>query len=43
MASTAVVPAVIYLLTDTYCTGEVIALDGGYNIHQSCFFQKEGS
>jgi 3-oxoacyl-[acyl-carrier protein] reductase len=37
----AVVPAVLYLLTDNYCTGEVIALDGGYNIHQSDFFQKE--
>jgi NAD(P)-dependent dehydrogenase (short-subunit alcohol dehydrogenase family) len=43
MASAAVVPAVLYLLTDNYCTGEVIALDGGYNIHQSCFFQKEGT
>jgi NAD(P)-dependent dehydrogenase (short-subunit alcohol dehydrogenase family) len=40
MASAAVVPAVLYLLTDNYCTGEVIALDGGYNIHQSCFFNK---
>jgi len=35
----AVVPAVLYLLTDNYCTGEVIALDGGYNIHLSRFFQ----
>jgi NAD(P)-dependent dehydrogenase (short-subunit alcohol dehydrogenase family) len=43
MASAAVVPAVLYLLTDNYCTGEVIALDGGYNIHQSCFFQEEES
>ena len=43
MSSAAVVPAVLYLLTDNYCTGEVIALDGGYNIHQSCFFQEEKS
>lgn len=43
MSPGAVVPAVLYLLTDNYCTGEVIALDGGYNIHQSCFFQKESS
>jgi 3-oxoacyl-[acyl-carrier protein] reductase len=35
----AVVPAVLYLLTDNYCTGEVIALDGGYNISLSRYFQ----
>jgi 3-oxoacyl-[acyl-carrier protein] reductase len=35
----AVVPAVLYLLTDNYCTGEVIALDGGYNIQQDSYFQ----
>ena len=35
----AVVPAVLYLLTDNYCTGEVIALDGGYNIQQNSYFQ----
>ena len=43
MAPGAIVPAVLYLLTDNYCTGEVIALDGGYNIHQSSHFQKERS
>jgi NAD(P)-dependent dehydrogenase (short-subunit alcohol dehydrogenase family) len=43
MAPAAVVPAVLYLLTDNYCTGEMIALDGGYNLHQSCFFQNEKS
>ena len=35
----AIVPAVLYLLTDNYCTGEVIALDGGYNIQLNRYFQ----
>jgi NAD(P)-dependent dehydrogenase (short-subunit alcohol dehydrogenase family) len=35
----AVVPAVLYLLTDNYVTGEVIALDGGYNIQLNRYFQ----
>lgn len=35
----AVVPAVLYLLTDNYVTGCVVPLDGGYNIQSSTFFQ----
>jgi NAD(P)-dependent dehydrogenase (short-subunit alcohol dehydrogenase family) len=35
----AVVPAVLYLLTDNYITGEVIALDGGYHIELNRYFQ----
>ena len=35
----AVVPAVLYLLTDNYVTGEVIPLDGGYNITLNRYFQ----
>jgi NAD(P)-dependent dehydrogenase (short-subunit alcohol dehydrogenase family) len=35
----AVVPAVLYLLTDNYVTGEVIALDGGYHIELKRYFQ----
>ncbi len=35
----AVVPAVLYLLTDNYVTGEAIALDGGYNINMCNYFQ----
>lgn len=35
----AVVPAVLYLLTDNYVTGEVIALDGGYHIELNRYFQ----
>jgi len=35
----AVVPAVLYLLTDNYVTGEVIALDGGFNIELKRYFQ----
>lgn len=34
-----VVPAVLYLLTDNYVTGETIALDGGYNINMVSYFQ----
>ena len=34
-----VVPAVLYLLTDNHVTGEVIALDGGYNITLNRYFQ----
>lgn len=36
----AVVPAVLYLLTDNYVTGEAIALDGGYNINLCNYFQE---
>ena len=39
MAPGAVVPAVLYLLTDNYVTGEVIALDGGFNIELKRYFQ----
>ena len=39
MDPAAVVPAVLYLLTDNYCTGEVIALDGGHNIQLDSYFQ----
>lgn len=35
----AVVPAVLYLLTDNYVTGSVIPLDGGYNIELKRYFQ----
>ena len=35
----AVVPAVLYLLTDNYVTGEMIALDGGYNLEFKRYFQ----
>ena len=35
----AVVPAVLYLLTDNYCTGEIVTLDGGYNIQLNRYFQ----
>ena len=35
----AVLPAVEYLLTDNYITGEVLALDGGYNINSIRYFQ----
>ncbi len=35
----AVVPAVLYLLTDNYVTGEVIPLDGGFNISMNRYFQ----
>jgi NAD(P)-dependent dehydrogenase (short-subunit alcohol dehydrogenase family) len=37
----AVVPAALYLLTDNYVTGEVIALDGGYKIEMKRYFQGE--
>lgn len=36
----AVVPAVQYLLTDNYITGEVLALDGGFNIELKHYFQE---
>jgi NAD(P)-dependent dehydrogenase (short-subunit alcohol dehydrogenase family) len=39
MDPAAVVPAVLYLLSDNYCTGEVIALDGGFNIQLNSYFQ----
>ena len=35
----AVVPAVLYLLTDNYVTGEVIRLDGGFSIQMKKYFQ----
>jgi NAD(P)-dependent dehydrogenase (short-subunit alcohol dehydrogenase family) len=35
----AVVPAVMYLLTDNYVTGQVITLDGGYSIELKRYFQ----
>lgn len=35
----AVIPAVEYLLSDNYVTGEVLALDGGYNINLVRYFQ----
>lgn len=41
MAPDAVVPAVLYLLTDNYVTGEVIALDGGYHIELKRYFQEK--
>jgi NAD(P)-dependent dehydrogenase (short-subunit alcohol dehydrogenase family) len=37
----AVVPAVLYLLTDNYVTGTVIPLDGGYNIELKRYFQDQ--
>jgi NAD(P)-dependent dehydrogenase (short-subunit alcohol dehydrogenase family) len=36
----AVVPALIYLLTDNYVTGQVITLDGGYSIDLKRYFQE---
>jgi enoyl-[acyl-carrier-protein] reductase (NADH) len=41
MAPEAVVSAVLYLLTDNYVTGDVIALDGGYHIELNRYFQGE--
>jgi NAD(P)-dependent dehydrogenase (short-subunit alcohol dehydrogenase family) len=41
MAPEAVVPAVLYLLTDNYVTGELIALDGGYHIELKRYFQEK--
>jgi 3-oxoacyl-[acyl-carrier protein] reductase len=35
----AVVPAVLYLLTDNYVTGVTIPLDGGYSIDIKAYFQ----
>jgi len=37
----AIVPAVLYLLTDNYVTGQVIALDGGYHIELKRYFQEK--
>ncbi len=37
----AVVPAVLYLLTDNYVTGTVIPLDGGFNIDLTRYFQDQ--
>jgi len=39
MAPEAIVSAVLYLLTDNYVTGGVIALDGGYHIELKRYFQ----
>lgn len=39
MHPSAVTPAVLYLLSDNYVTGEVLALDGGYNINMCSYFQ----
>ena len=39
MDPTAVVPAALYLLTDNYVTGEVVALDGGFSIELKSYFQ----
>jgi NAD(P)-dependent dehydrogenase (short-subunit alcohol dehydrogenase family) len=36
-----VVPAVLYLLSDNYVTGETVALDGGFNIQLTSYFQEE--
>jgi NAD(P)-dependent dehydrogenase (short-subunit alcohol dehydrogenase family) len=41
MDPNAVVPAVLYLLTDNYVTGEVIALDSGFHIELRRYFQGE--
>lgn len=40
MAPEAVVPAVLYLLTDNYVTGATIPLDGGYSIDMNSYFQE---
>ena len=34
-----IVPAMMYLLTDNYVTGETIRLDGGYGLHTFSYFQ----
>ncbi len=39
MDASAVVAAVLYLLTDNYITGDVVALDGGFKIEQKNYFQ----
>ena len=39
MHPAAVVPAVLYLLTDNYVTGEAISIDGGYHIESTNYFQ----
>jgi len=39
MDPSSVVPAVLYLLTDNYVTGDVVALDGGFRIEQKNYFQ----
>jgi gluconate 5-dehydrogenase len=40
MNAEAIVPAMQYLLTDNYITGEVLALDGGFNIELKRYFQE---
>lgn len=39
MHPSAVVPAVLYLLTDNYVTGQCIVLDGGFTNNMRCYFQ----
>ena len=39
----AVVPAVLYLLTDNFITGQVITMDGGYHIGLRRYFQQRKS
>jgi len=41
MAPEAIVPAILYLLTDHYVTGNVIILDGGYHIELKRYFQED--
>ena len=41
MHPASIIPAVHYLLMDNYVTGEIIALDGGYNIYMARFFQEK--
>jgi hypothetical protein len=41
MHPAAVVPSLLYLLTDNYVTGQVLALDGGYGIESANYFQHE--
>lgn len=36
----AVTPAVLYLLSDNYVTGEIVTVDGGYNINLCSYFQE---
>ncbi len=40
MHSGSVVPAVLYLLSDNYVTGQTIALDGGYSNNMVRYFQE---
>ncbi len=40
MDPAAIVPALLYLLTDNYVTGQVMTLDGGYHISLDSYFQE---